>query len=170
MPYDEQVSTSAAPTASGLHPPRCAGTRQLNPPPTGRNDYLNQTGDFKLEANVEYRNFGIMDGFSGAVFLDADDIWLLKSDPKASSRQLVKGLLDEIALGTGFGLPLRHQLPGHPRRSASDYYLLPIPTRRATGNISVSKTDSGPPHSPSATVPDFPDLVFLLNHTPRTRG
>ena len=62
------------------------------------------TGDFKLEANVEYR-FGIMGRLNGAVFLDAGNIWLLKKDPKRPGAELKwKGLLNEIALGTGFGL------------------------------------------------------------------
>ena len=63
-----------------------------------------RTGDFKLEANVEYR-FGIMGRLNGAVFLDAGNIWLLKKDPKRPGAELKwKGLLNEISLGTGFGL------------------------------------------------------------------
>ena len=56
------------------------------------------------EANVEYR-FGIMGRLNGAVVLDAGNIWLLKKDPKRPGAELKwKGLLNEIALGTGFGL------------------------------------------------------------------
>ena len=66
--------------------------------------YLDQTGDFKLEANIEYR-FGIMGRLNGAVFLDAGNIWLLKKDPKRPGAELKwKGFLNDIALGTGFGL------------------------------------------------------------------
>ena len=46
-----------------------------------------------------------MGRLNGAVFLDAGNIWLLKKDPKRPGAELKwKGLLNEIALGTGFGL------------------------------------------------------------------
>ena len=37
----------------------------------------NQTGDMKLEANIEYR-FPMFWMFSGAVFVDAGNVWNLK--------------------------------------------------------------------------------------------
>ena len=96
-------STSEAPTASAPSRSGRSG-RQLPSPANDRNGYLDQTGDFKLEANVEYR-FGIMGRLNGAVFLDAGNIWLLKKTPNAPGAELKwKGLLNEIALGTGFGL------------------------------------------------------------------
>ena len=42
--------------------------------------YFDQTGNFKLEANVEFR-FRIMGPLNGAVFLDAGNIWLLQNEP-----------------------------------------------------------------------------------------
>ncbi len=64
----------------------------------------NQVGDFKLEANLEYR-FKIIDILYGALFLDAGNVWSLnyeEADPLA--------VLDwdtfykQIALNTGFGI------------------------------------------------------------------
>lgn len=46
-----------------------------------------------------------MGRLNGAVFLDAGNIWLLKKDPKRPGAELKwKGFLNDIALGTGFGL------------------------------------------------------------------
>ncbi|MCD8164713.1 MAG: outer membrane protein assembly factor [Bacteroides sp.] len=66
--------------------------------------YLKQTGEFKLEGNVEYR-FKIVGNLEGAVFLDAGNVWLIKKDPGRPGGKLAKGnFWDEIALGTGAGL------------------------------------------------------------------
>lgn len=103
MPYSEQFYIGGANSIRAFTI-RSLGPGSYRPPVDDRNGYLDQTGDFKLEANVEYR-FGIMGRLNGAVFLDAGNIWLLKKDPKRPGAELKwKGLLNEIALGTGFGL------------------------------------------------------------------
>ena len=46
-----------------------------------------------------------MGDLHGALFVDAGNIWLLKNDPNRPGGTLKwKGLLNEVALGTGFGL------------------------------------------------------------------
>ena len=103
MPYSEQFYIGGANSIRAFTV-RSLGPGSYRPPRDDRNGYLDQTGDFKLEANVEYR-FGIMGRLNGAVFLDAGNIWLLKNDPKRPGAELKwKGLANEIALGTGFGL------------------------------------------------------------------
>ena len=103
MPYSEQFYIGGANSIRAFTV-RSLGPGSYRPPHDDRNGYLDQTGDFKLEANVEYR-FGLLGKLSGAVFLDAGNIWLLKNDPKRPGAELKwKGLLNEIALGTGFGL------------------------------------------------------------------
>lgn len=103
MPYSEQFYIGGANSIRAFTI-RSLGPGSYRPPKGDRNGYLDQTGDFKLEANVEYR-FGIVGKLNGAVFLDAGNIWLLKNDPNRPGAELKwKGLLDEIALGTGFGL------------------------------------------------------------------
>ncbi|MDR2802072.1 MAG: BamA/TamA family outer membrane protein [Prevotellaceae bacterium] len=66
----------------------------------------NQVGDFKLEANVEYR-FKISGIFDGALFLDAGNVWSLNY---AEANELAvlnaSTFLKQIALNTGFGLRL----------------------------------------------------------------
>lgn len=66
--------------------------------------YMDQTGDFKLEANAEYR-FPIFGTLNGAVFLDAGNVWLLREDSKRPGGKLqASSLLKDLALGTGMGL------------------------------------------------------------------
>ncbi len=103
MPYSEQFYIGGANSIRAFTV-RSLGPGSYRPPAGDRNGYLDQTGDFKLEANVEFR-FGIMGKLNGAVFLDAGNIWLLKNDPKRPGAELKwKGFFNEIALGTGFGL------------------------------------------------------------------
>ena len=71
--------------------------------------YVDQTGDIKLEANMEYR-FRILSKFAGgnlngAVFLDAGNVWLLREDPARPDAQFTfNHFFDSIALGTGAGI------------------------------------------------------------------
>ena len=103
MPYSEQFYIGGANSIRAFTI-RSLGPGSYRPPADDRNGYLDQTGDFKLEANIEYR-FGIMGRLNGAVFLDTGNIWLLKKDPKRPGAELKwKGFLNDIALGTGFGL------------------------------------------------------------------
>jgi outer membrane protein assembly factor BamA len=62
-----------------------------------------QTGDFKLEFNLEYR-FNLFWLIEAAVFLDGGNVWTLRKDPARPRSQLSKDFIDQIALGTGWGL------------------------------------------------------------------
>jgi len=61
-------------------------------------------GDIKLETNIEYR-FNIYSYFKGAIFVDAGNVWLQKSNPSrlGSPFQFSK-FMNQMAVGTGFGL------------------------------------------------------------------
>ena len=66
----------------------------------------NQTGDMKLEANLEYR-FKIVWKFAGAVFIDAGNIWTLRAnetDTEAAFR--LSSLSQSIAANWGIGARL----------------------------------------------------------------
>ena len=103
MPYSEQFYIGGANSIRAFTV-RSIGPGSYRPPTDDRNGYLDQTGDFKLEANVELR-FGILGRLNGAVFLDAGNIWLLKNDPLRPGAALNgKRFFNDIALGTGFGL------------------------------------------------------------------
>ena len=66
----------------------------------------NQSGDIKLEANVEFR-FPISGNFKGAVFLDAGNVWNLPWGDNADNDTGVFRLKDfykTAGLNTGFGI------------------------------------------------------------------
>lgn len=68
--------------------------------------FVDQAGDIKLEANVEYR-FPIVSILHGALFVDAGNIWMRKDDPNRPGGTFSgTTFLDEIAVGTGFGVRL----------------------------------------------------------------
>jgi len=66
------------------------------------NEFPNQTGDIKIEANAEYR-FAIISDFEGALFLDAGNIWSLRDNRPGTEFKLNR-FYKEIALGTGIGI------------------------------------------------------------------
>jgi len=66
--------------------------------------FLQLGGDLKLEMNAEYR-FGIMRYLKGALFVDAGNVWLLKSNPENIGTPFVfSKFLNEVAVGAGVGL------------------------------------------------------------------
>ena len=66
--------------------------------------FLQLGGDIKLEMNEEYR-FNIYRFFKGALFVDAGNVWLEKSNPaNTGSPFLFSTFMNEIAVGTGVGL------------------------------------------------------------------
>ncbi len=65
--------------------------------------YLDQTGDVKLEANVELRA-RLFGSLHGALFVDAGNVWLLREDPLRPGGKLTANTLKNIAVGTGAGL------------------------------------------------------------------
>ncbi len=66
--------------------------------------YLDQVGDIKFEANVEFR-FRILGDLNGAVFLDSGGIWLMKKDPNRPGGEFKPGrFFEQLATGTGAGL------------------------------------------------------------------
>jgi len=66
----------------------------------------NQVGDFKLEANIEYR-FNMIGLLDGAIFFDAGNVWSLNYD-KADELAVLRAsnFFKQIALNTGFGVRL----------------------------------------------------------------
>jgi len=66
--------------------------------------FLQLGGDIKLELNTEYR-FNIYRFFKGALFVDAGNMWLNKSNPSnIGSPFAFSNFMKELAVGTGFGL------------------------------------------------------------------
>lgn len=103
VPYSEQFYIGGANSIRAFTV-RSIGPGSYRPPKELENGYFDQTGTFKFELNSEYR-FPIVSILHGAVFVDAGNIWLLKSDPLRPGGLLqAKSFLRDIALGTGVGL------------------------------------------------------------------
>lgn len=67
--------------------------------------YPNSVGDFKLEANVEYR-FKLFWLLEGALFVDAGNIWNINKYENRIGAKLNSKFYQQIAVGTGVGLRL----------------------------------------------------------------
>ena len=68
----------------------------------------NQTGDMRLEANVEYR-FDLFWKLAGAIFVDAGNVWTLQgadTEENALSRFSLDTFGDSIAANWGAGIRL----------------------------------------------------------------
>ena len=103
VPYSEQFYIGGANSIRAFTI-RSLGPGSYVPAKDDVDGYFDQTGTFKLEANIEYR-FPIWGDLHGAAFVDAGNIWLLKKDPKRPGGELDrKTFLKDIALGTGIGL------------------------------------------------------------------
>ena len=65
--------------------------------------FFDQTGNIKLEANIEYR-FPIFGYFKGAVFADAGNIWNSEENPTLEGGKFSSNFLSELGMGAGLGL------------------------------------------------------------------
>lgn len=72
----------------------------------GRINFINQTGDMKLDLNAEYRTH-LFWKFNGALFVDAGNIWTLRQyDIQPGGQFNFKDFPSQIAVGYGLGLRL----------------------------------------------------------------
>ena len=102
-PYSEQFYIGGANSLRAFTV-RSLGPGTYNPGKDSKYGYLDQTGDIKLEANVEYR-FPILGDLHGATFLDAGNVWLIRKDESRPGGLLTwKDFAQSIALNTGVGL------------------------------------------------------------------
>lgn len=105
MPFEQQFYSGGANSLRGWQ------ARTIGPGTSARDTVFvipNQTGDVKLEANLEYR-FGLFWKFNGAVFADAGNVWYLKDNGLTSYDQgkiNARNLLEGIAIDWGLGLRL----------------------------------------------------------------
>ena len=114
-------------------------------PDAGSGVLIDQTGDIRVEANLEYR-FTIAGYLKGAVFSDAGNIWLVNDDAQRPGGKFVWGnVLSELAMGAGVGLrfdpevivvrldlatPLRE-----PSRASGDRWVIADPRPRIFDNV-----------------------------------
>lgn len=100
-PYADLFNVGGANSIRGF------AVRSLGPgryhPANSSWSYVDQVGNLKLEANVEYR-FPLVGGLDGAVFLDAGNVWLMRPDSDRPGAAIdASEFFNDIALGTGLG-------------------------------------------------------------------
>lgn len=105
VPYAEQFYVGGANSVRAFTV-RSIGPGRYHATSSADNDYFDQTGTFKFEANVEYR-FPLSGALQGAFFFDAGNVWLLRDDPSRPGGKLEGGkFFKDLATGTGLGLRL----------------------------------------------------------------
>ena len=101
VPYSEQFFIGGANSLRGF------SIRSIGPG-VYRTDgskyaYLNQTGDVKMEANLEWR-FPLSGDLFAALFADAGNVWTLRNEAERSGGQFSSSYLNELATDCGLGL------------------------------------------------------------------
>ena len=101
-PYSEQFYVGGANSIRAFNV-RSIGPGTYHTDKSGLS-YMDQTGDIKLQFNLEYRPH-LFGSLYGALFLDAGNVWAMRDDGyRAGGKLHLKNLLKEMALGTGVGL------------------------------------------------------------------
>jgi outer membrane protein assembly factor BamA len=93
--------------SGGPYSVRAFRIRSLGPgtysPEDGSNSFFDQSGDIKLEANLEYR-FPITEYLNGAFFADAGNVWLMQENETLPGGRFSSSFINELGAGVGFGL------------------------------------------------------------------
>lgn len=104
LPFEKRYFSGGANSVRGwsvreLGPGKFRGT-------DGNIDFINQTGDLRLDLNAEYRTH-LFWKFDGAVFVDAGNIWTLRAYEEQPGGQFkVSEFYKQIAMAYGLGLRL----------------------------------------------------------------
>lgn len=104
LPYEKRYFSGGANSVRGW------SVRELGPGTflgnDGKIDFINQTGDLKLDMNIEYRTH-LFWKFDGAVFIDAGNIWTLRDYKDQPGGQFkFDTFWRQIAVAYGFGIRL----------------------------------------------------------------
>jgi outer membrane protein insertion porin family len=104
LPYIKQYF-SGGPNSIRAFRIRSLGPGTYRPEEENIRSFFDQSGDIKLEGNIEYR-FPIVSFLKGALFVDAGNIWLLKNNEDLPGSRFSENWSRELAVGTGFGFRL----------------------------------------------------------------
>ncbi|TVZ28387.1 outer membrane protein assembly factor BamA [Gillisia sp. Hel_I_86] len=102
MPYTKQYF-SGGPYSVRAFKSRSLGPGTYVPEIDEFNSYFNQTGNIRLEANVEYR-FPIYSFFKGAIFADAGNVWNTKENEALPGGEFTGDFINQLGIGAGAGL------------------------------------------------------------------
>jgi len=99
VPYTKQYFSG------GPYSVRAFRTRSLGPGTyePDNNSYYDQTGNLRLEANLEYR-FPIVNILKGALFVDAGNVWNTTNNEALEGDTFGSDFMSELGIGGGFGL------------------------------------------------------------------
>ena len=100
VPYTKQYFSG------GPYSVRAFRTRSLGPgtyEPDNDNSYYDQTGNLRLEANLEYR-FPLINVLKGALFVDAGNVWNTTDNEALDGDTFGSDFMSELGIGGGFGL------------------------------------------------------------------
>ena len=104
LPYEKRYFSGGANSVRGW------SVRELGPGSfqgtDGRIDFINQTGDIKLDLNAEYRTH-LFWKFDGAAFIDAGNIWTIRDYKEQPGGQFrINEFWRQIAVSYGLGIRL----------------------------------------------------------------
>ena len=103
MPYVKQYYAGGTNSLRAFRA-RSLGPGAYSPPDSLENVLIDQTGEIKLETNVEYR-FPIVGYLKGALFTDIGNIWLVNEDSlRPGGKFELENFHKELAMGLGLGL------------------------------------------------------------------
>jgi outer membrane protein insertion porin family len=106
LPYIKQFFSGGSNSIRAFLPRTVGPGTYISPDSASRRGFLDQAGDVKLEANVEYR-FTMISVLKGALFLDAGNVWLLRKNPEQPGGEFIPSeFYRQVAVGSGFGLRL----------------------------------------------------------------
>jgi outer membrane protein insertion porin family len=101
LPYIKQYF-SGGPNSLRAFRVRSIGPGIYQPEKIDNASYFDQSGDIKIETNLEYR-FPMFSVLKGALFMDAGNTWLAKGNPALPGGKFSNKWLSEIAVGVGYG-------------------------------------------------------------------
>jgi len=102
MPYVKQFYSGGTNSIRAFRA-RSLGPGSYQPPDSLSNLLIDQTGEIKLEANIEYR-FPIIGYLKGALFTDVGNIWLVHEDSlRLGGAFDLNTFYKELAVGVGVG-------------------------------------------------------------------
>ncbi len=102
MPYLKQFF-SGGPSSIRAFRVRSLGPGTFRPDITSAFTFFDQTGDIRLESNIEFR-FPIISIVKGALFVDAGNVWNFRENESLPGGKFSSQWYKELAMGTGFGI------------------------------------------------------------------
>lgn len=82
---------------------RSLGPGTYRPEDGDQGSFFDQSGDIRLEANLEYR-FPIVSYLKGAIFADAGNVWLINENDTLPGGKFTGDFINQLGMGVGAGL------------------------------------------------------------------